>query len=79
MSRLTFENRRDYPSCRDQLFFYLGRDFSVETLSRRDFCRDCRDLSRRVEIFKICRDAVKICREISSLSRPFESENDEKS
>ncbi len=27
VSRLTFENRRDYPSCRDQLFFYLGQDF----------------------------------------------------
>ncbi len=47
---------------------------------------DCQDLLRRVEIFeicqdavKICRDAVKICQEILTLSRPFESENNEKS
>ncbi len=26
-SRLTFENRRDYPSRRDQLLLFLGRDF----------------------------------------------------
>jgi hypothetical protein len=25
--RLTFENGRDYPSRRDRLLFYLGRDF----------------------------------------------------
>ncbi len=27
VSRLTFENRRDYPSRQDRLLFYLGRDF----------------------------------------------------
>ncbi len=27
VSRLTFENGRDYPSRRDWLLFYLGRDF----------------------------------------------------
>ena len=26
-SRLTFENRRDYPSRRDRFLIYLGRDF----------------------------------------------------
>ncbi len=49
-SRLTFENRRDYPSRRDRLLFFLGRDF----------CRDCRDA------VEICQDAVEICREIST-------------
>jgi hypothetical protein len=57
VSWLTFENRRDYPSCQDQLF-YLGRVIKI--------------------FVEICRDAVEICQEISTLSRPFESENDEK-
>ncbi len=90
VSRLTFENRRDYPSCRDQLFFILVEIFKIEIFQSRlcrveifveivETCWDCQDLSRRVEIFEICRDAVEICREILTLSRPFESENDEKS
>ncbi len=69
VSRLTFENRQDYPSCRDQLFFILVKIFKIEIFQSRlclveifveivETCRDCRDLSRRVEIFEICRDAV---------------------
>ncbi len=50
---------------------FFNRDFDTSRFLLR--------LSRRVEIVEICRDAVKICREISTLLRPFESENDEKS
>ena len=71
-------------------FFFLVEVFKIEIFQSRlcrveifveivKTCRDCQDLLRRVKIFEICRDAVEICREISTLSRPFESENDEKS
>ena len=66
MSRLTFENRRDYPSRRDRLLFYLGRDFLVEIYLRRDIYRDRRDIyrdrrdksrsSRQIEIVETNRD-----------------------
>jgi hypothetical protein len=64
VSRLTFENRRECPSCRDQLFFFLGRDFenqdfSIEIYLCRDIYRDCRDksrLSRQIEIIETFRD-----------------------
>ncbi len=75
-SRLTFENGQDYPSCRDQLFF-----FSVETLSRRDFCQDCRDtsrLSRFVEIVKICWDLSRRSRDLSRCSWDLSRNLDEK-
>ncbi len=56
-SKLTFENRQDYPSRRDRLLFYLGQDFknqdfSVEIYLCQDIYRDCRDksrLSRQIE------------------------------
>jgi hypothetical protein len=63
---------------------FFSRDFDASRFLSR--------FSRRVEIIEICRDAsrfsrfvemqsrfVKICREISTALRPFESENDEKS
>ncbi len=90
VSRLTFLNCQDFLDGRDQLFFFSVEIFKIMIFQSRlwrvkifveivETRRDCRDLSRRMEIFEICRDAVKICREISTLSRPFESENDEKS
>ncbi len=61
MSRLTFENRRDYPSCRDQLFFILVEIFKIEIFQSR-LCR--------VEIFvKICQDASRFSRFVETLSR----------
>ncbi len=76
-------------------FFSRDVDASrfLSRLSRRvkivEICRDVSRFLRFVEIFEICqdfrdaveicRDAVEICQEISTLSRPFESENDEKS
>ncbi len=64
VSRLTFENRRDYPSCWDQLFFISVEIFKIEIFQSRlwrveifveivETRRDCRDLLRRVEIFKM--------------------------
>ncbi len=47
---------------------FLSRDFDAS-----------RFLSRCVKIVEIFRDAVEICREILTLSKPVESENDEKS
>ncbi len=77
--RSTFLKCQDYPSCWGQKFFFLGWDFKIKTFQSRLWCvkivkthQDCQDasrLSRRIEI----------CQEISTLSRPFESENDEKS
>jgi hypothetical protein len=71
VSRLTFENGRDYPSRQDQ-FFYLGRDFYRD---RRDKSR----LSRQSKIFEIFegngdffeinRDFVEINRDFFSLDR----------
>jgi hypothetical protein len=50
LSRLTFEKCRDFLDCR-QTFFCLGHwDFSVGTLSCQDFCWDCWDLSRNLDI-----------------------------
>ncbi len=86
VSRPTFLKCRDFLDGQDlldgqdQLFFSWLR-----FLKLRLFCRDfdaSRFLSRllrRVKIVEICRDAVEICWEILTLSRPFESESDEKS
>ncbi len=56
VSRLTFENRRDYPTCRDPLFFlgrdFENRDFSVEIYLCRDIYRDRQDLSRSSRLIK---------------------------
>ncbi len=41
--------------------------------------QDCQDLSRRIKICQNLSRPIEICWEISTLSRPFESENDEKS
>jgi len=80
----TVETNRDreHPSCRDQLFFlgqdFYNQDFSVKTLTRRDFCQDCQDalrLSRFVETRQDCRD---LWRNLD-IVKSFESENDEKS
>jgi len=37
--RSTFETCRDYPSCRDQHFLFLGRDTIL--IVRYDFCMGC--------------------------------------
>jgi hypothetical protein len=67
-SRRTFENGRDYPSRRDQLFFFSVEIFKIETFqsrlrrveifveivkTHRD-CRDCWDLSRRSRYLSRC-------------------------
>jgi hypothetical protein len=88
VSRRTFLNCRDFLDGRDQLFFFSVEIFKIEIFQSRlwrveifveivETRRDCQDLSRHVEIFEICRDAVEICRdaveicrEISTLSRP---------
>jgi hypothetical protein len=58
---------------------FLKSRFSVETLSRRDFCRDCQDvsrLSRFVETHGDFRDLSRRCRDLSrpcrDLSRNFD-------
>jgi hypothetical protein len=35
VSRLTFENRRECPSCRDQLFFFSVKIFKIEIFQSR--------------------------------------------
>jgi hypothetical protein len=50
--------------------------FLSRLLRRIEIVEICQDASRFV---KICRDSVKIRQEILTLSRPFESENNEKS
>ncbi len=63
VSRLTFENRRDYPSCRDQLFFISVEIFKIEIFqSRFNF------VEIFIEIVEIHRDY----RDKSRLSRHFE-------
>jgi hypothetical protein len=66
MSRLTFENRRDYPSRQDQLFFSSVKIFKIEIIQSRlifveifieivETNRDYRDksrLSRFIETFR---------------------------
>ena len=68
VSRLTFENRREYPSRRDQLFFFSVKILKIEIFQSRFIfveifieivetnrdCQDFRDLSRLFEIFEIC-------------------------
>ena len=53
-------------------FFFSRSRFLKSRFFSRDFdaSRFLSRLSRRVEIVEICRDAVEICREISTLSRP---------
>ncbi len=73
VSRLTFENCRDYPSFRDQLFFisveifqsrFFSRDFDASRFLSRllrfaKTRRDFRDLSRcSQDLSRRCRDAV---------------------
>jgi hypothetical protein len=48
LSRPTLETCRDYPYCRDKIFFvsveiFKIETFPIETRSCRDFCRDCQD------------------------------------
>ncbi len=72
--RLTFENGRDYPSRRDRLLFYLGRDFSVEIYLRRDIYRDRRDKSRssrQIESFKIFSRIFEISRHDRDFFKTF--------
>ena len=61
VSRLTFENRRDYPSRRDQLFFFSVEIFQSRLIFVKIFIeivetnRDYRDksrLSRFIETFQ---------------------------
>ena len=77
VSRLTFLNCRDFLDGRDRLFFFSVEIFKIEIFQSRLWRVEI--FVEIVKIFEICRDAVKICREILTLSRPFESENDEKS
>jgi hypothetical protein len=64
MWRLTFENRREYPSCQDQLFFFSVEIFKIEIFRSRfifveifieivETNQDCRDLSRLSRFIKI--------------------------
>jgi hypothetical protein len=77
VSRPTFENRRECPSCRDQLFFYWSR-FLKSRLFNRDLAgsrflsRLSRFLrfSRFVETFWDLSRLFEIYRDISTLSRP---------
>jgi hypothetical protein len=63
VSRLTFENRQECPSCRDQLFFSRLRFLKLRLFSRDfDASRFLSRLSRRVEIVKIYRDASRLWR-----------------
>jgi hypothetical protein len=78
VSRLTFENRRDYPSCPDQLFFSPSRFFKsrflVEVYLRRDIYQDRRDksrLSRFIETFKIHREFLRFLDIIETFSTLF--------
>ncbi len=64
---LTFLNSQDFLDGRDQLFFFSVKIFKIKIFQLRLW---------RIEIFV---EIVKICPEILTLSRPFESENDEKS
>ncbi len=64
VSRLTFENRREYPSCQDQLFFFLGRDLSLSRYLSRSL--------RQIETVKIYRD----CQDLLRLSRFMENFRD---
>ncbi len=76
VSRLTFENRRECPSCRHQLFFFLVEIFKIETFQSRLGCVKIN--IETVEIFEICQDfqdllsLFEIYRDISILSRLFE-------
>jgi hypothetical protein len=70
VSRLTFENSRDYPSRRDQFFFISVEIFKIKTFQSRFRCveifieivetsQDFRDksrLSRQIEIIETNRD-----------------------
>ena len=71
---------RDFLDGQDQLCFSQSRFFKLRLFSQDfDTSRFLSRLLRHVEIVEICWDAVEICWEILTLSRPFESENDEKS
>ncbi len=59
MLRPTFLKCQDYPSRQDQLLFFLGWDFSIETWLRRDLFRDCQvklRLSRFLRFVKTFQD-----------------------
>ncbi len=83
VSRLTFENRRECPSCRDQLFFFSVEIFKIETFQSRLGCVEI--FIETVKIFEICRDfqdllrLFEIYRDISTLSRLFEVLHHQKS
>ncbi len=77
MSRLIFENRRECPSCWDQLFFFSVEIFKIEifkieTWLRQDFHQDCRDFWDLLRLFKIYQN-------ILILSRLFEVLHHQKS
>ena len=70
MSRLTIENRRECPSCRDQLFFSQSRFLKLRLFSRDfDTSRFLSRLSRHVQIVKICQDALRLLRFVETQSR----------
>ncbi len=78
--RLTFENRRECPSCQDQLFFFSAKIFKIETFQSRLGC--FKIFIETVEIFKIFWDLLRlfeIYRDILTLSRPFEVLHHQKS
>jgi hypothetical protein len=64
VSRLTFENRRECPSCWDQLFFFSVKIFKIETFQLRLWC-----IEIFVEIVEICRDALRLSRFVETQSR----------
>jgi hypothetical protein len=88
MSRLIFENRRECPSCWDQLFFFSVEIFKIEifkieTFQSRLGC--VKIFIKTVEIFEICWDfwdllrLFKVYQNISILSRLFEVLHHQKS
>jgi hypothetical protein len=83
VSRLTFLKCQNYPSHRDQLFFFSVEIFEIEIFQSRfifveifiemvETNRDCQDFQDLSRLFEIYRD-------ISTLSRLFEVLQDQKS
>jgi len=74
VSRPTFLKCRDFLDGRDQLFFFLVKIFKIETFQLRLW-----GVEIFVEIVETRQDCWDLSRRSRDLSRPFESENDEKS
>jgi hypothetical protein len=74
LSRPTFENRWECPSCRDQLFFPRSRFLKLRLfnwdLVRQDFYRDRQDKSRLSRLFKIVETSFLKVSRFSRLLRP---------